>query len=40
MRRTSDEPGNLAAGIAKGAEALARTEGSDALMELNTAAML
>ena len=40
MRRTCDELGNMAAGIAEGAEARARTEGSDALMELNTAAML
>ena len=40
MPRTSDGLGNIAAGIAEGAEARARTEGSDARMELNTAAML
>ena len=40
MPRTSDELGHIAGGIAEGAEARARTEGRDALMELNTAAML
>ena len=40
MPRTSDELMRTAGGIAEGAEARARTEGSDARMELNTAAML